>query len=153
MVSPALGRLTKFQRQSQSPAIIIANNYRRNQEFDESAAEWVTFKTLDSSSGGYTMCGAWYELVELGSSVVAHAMLRYYDDMFGWWDELLCELISGHRSGAMIFFRPQLHERWIRWFESETGESEAPYKLIGEAASFELQLRANGRGHPSAELA
>ena len=80
-------------------------------------------------------------------------MLAYYDDVGGWWDLLLCELLTGHTSGAWVLDRIDIHERWIGWFESEEGEAKAPCKLVGEAKTVELWMRKGGLGRDYAELA
>ena len=92
------------------------------------------------------------DLVDLGTGIVPHAILAYYDDFGGWWDELLCELLTGHRSGAAVMFRKDIHKRWIDWFENKEGEAEAPYKLVGEAARLERWMREGGQGRADAEL-
>jgi hypothetical protein len=145
---------TKLEEQSQSPTAIIANNQKRNQDFAEYSAAWGTYKdnTFSSNSQAYTLCGEYMDLVDLGAGIVPHAVLAYYDDDGGWWDELLCELLSGHRSGAFVFIRMDIHKRWIDWFESEEGDAEAPYKLVGEARRVEEYMRAGGLGHAHAEL-
>jgi hypothetical protein len=91
-------------------------------------------------------------LVELGKGIIPHAMLAYYDDLGGWWDELLCELMTGHKSGAPVFFREDIYRRWIDWFENKEGEAEAPYKLVGETARLEQWMREGGQGRAHAEL-
>jgi hypothetical protein len=145
---------TKLEEQSQSPTAIIANNQKRNQDFAEYSVGWATYKdnTFSSSSQSYLNCGEYMDLVDLGTGIVPHAVLAYYDDMGGWWDELLCELLSGHRSGAPLMIRNEIHKRWIDWFESEEGDAEAPYKLVGEAKRLELWMRAGGQGRAHAEL-
>jgi hypothetical protein len=146
---------TELEEQNHSPTAIIASNQRRNQDFAERSAIWETQKetTHSNNSQAYTMSGEYMYLAELGIGIVPHAMLAYYDDWGGWWDELLCELLSGHKSGAPVMFREDIHRRWIDWFENKEGEAEAPYKLVGGAASLELWMRAGGVGHPHAELA
>jgi hypothetical protein len=99
------------------------------------------------------MCFEYMDLIDLGMGIVPHAMLAYYDDMGGWWDELLCELLTGHKSGAWVFLRPDIHKRWIDWFENKEGEAEAPYKLGREAKRVELSMRDGGLGRDYAELA
>jgi hypothetical protein len=99
------------------------------------------------------MCGEYMDLLDLGPGIVSHAMLAYYNDAGGWWDELLCELLSGHKSGAPVMFRLDIHKRWIDWFESKDGDAEAPYKLVGESARMERLMREDGLGRPHAELA
>jgi hypothetical protein len=105
-----------------------------------------------STSLSWTVCDEYMDLMDLGMSIIPNAMLAYYDDFGGWWDELLCELVSGHKSGAPVMVRDKIYRRWIDWFENKEGETEAPYKLVGEAATLERLLRADGGGHPHAEL-
>jgi hypothetical protein len=146
--------LTKLGEQSQSPTSIIASNQQRNQDFAKYSANWETHKAnvWSSTSLGWTMCDEYMDLMDLGTSIIPNAMLAYYDDFGGWWDELLCELVSGHKSGAPVMVRDEIYRRWIDWFENKEGETEAPYKLVGEAATLERLLRADGGGHPHAEL-
>lgn len=129
---------TKLGEQSQSATAIIARNQQRNQDFAECSARWATHKatTHSSNSQAYTLCGEYMDLVDLGTGIVPHAMLAYYDDFAGWWDELLCELLTGHRSGAAVMFRKDIHKRWIDWFENEEGE----------AARMEGWMREGGQG-------
>lgn len=146
--------LNKLEEQSQSPTAIIASNQQRNQDFAECSASWATHKatTHSSNSQAYTLCGEYMDLVDLGTGIVPHAMLAYYDDFAGWWDKLLCELLTGHRSGAAVMFRKDVHKRWIDWFENKDGEAEAPYKLVGEVARVEGWMREGGQGRAHAEL-
>jgi hypothetical protein len=146
--------LTKFEEQSQSPTTIITNNQQRNEKFTAYSANWEKYKedTHSNTSRAYTLCGEYLFLVDLGIGIVPHAMLAYYDDMGGWWDLLLCELLTGHTSGAWIMDRVEIHKRWIAWFEREEGEAEAPYKLVGEAKKLELWMREGGQGRDYAEL-
>lgn len=104
------------------------------------------------SSSAFTNCDEYMDLLDLGKGIIPNAMLAYYDDFGGWWDELLCELVSGHKSGAIQMNRHENYLRWIDWFKNKGGETEAPYKLVGEAAQMERWMRAGGVGNPHAEL-
>lgn len=59
----------------------------------------------------------YWNLVDLGASIVTPVMLRYYQDPTGWWYDLLHELLHGERGAAPVIFKDVLFARWKMWFE------------------------------------
>lgn len=139
--------------QSLSPSEIVEKNYQRNQAFAKLRAEWDTWKDENSHFSiiaAYTGVEPYYQLLAMGPAIVAHCMLAHYEDPYGWWHELVCELICGHKWGASVK-RHEAQTCWTNWFEHKD-YLKAPYKLRGEQAEAELQLRLRGGGHDYAEF-
>lgn len=99
----------------------------------EAVKSWAEFKTQrrhQQSSFHFTEGDGYWTLTEMGPSIVAPAMLEYYNDQDGWWHELLHELIHGHTHSSAqataCFFKDTLFESWKDWFEHKDYD-DAPF--------------------------
>ncbi|KUI60876.1 hypothetical protein VP1G_08083 [Cytospora mali] len=103
-------------------ALIIDLNHERTLKFDRLATAWAEQQREHigaNNSSAYTVdCDAYWELVDLGPSIIANAMIEYAAAQDGWWHELLHEIVHGERGGG-TFFKPQLYEAWKDWFENK----------------------------------
>jgi len=95
-------------------------NLTRNTDVQDALDRWAEFRVQRQNySSSFHFCegeGYW-ALTTMGSSIIAQIMLEYYDDKYGWWHELLHELVHGRVSGAGVFFKDVLFEEWKNWFE------------------------------------
>lgn len=104
-------------------ALILERNLARNKAFDDHVALWREHleETAHSSSAAEKTEGdGYWNLVDEGTGIVLRLMLEYYEDPYGWWHELLHEVVHGEKSLSHIFYISDLFEQWKAWLE--TGE-------------------------------
>lgn len=92
----------------------------RNTAIRDALDRWAELRDQRQNySSSFHFCDGegYWALVAMGPSIIAQVMLEYYDDQFGWWHELLHELVHGRVSGAGVFFKDVLFEEWKDWFE------------------------------------
>ncbi|KAL1858309.1 hypothetical protein Daus18300_009927 [Diaporthe australafricana] len=101
-------------------ADIINMNLTRNTDVQDALDRWAELRVQRQNySSSFHFCDGegYWALTDMGSSIIAQAMVEYYDDKHGWWHELLHELVHGRVSGAGVFFKDALFEEWKDWFE------------------------------------
>ena len=62
------------------------------------------------------MCEEYWDLLEMGPSIIAHLMVEYYHNQGGYWYELLHEIIHGRKMGAYMVQKRPLFAAWCRFF-------------------------------------
>lgn len=69
----------------------------------------------------FTGCDEYAKLVELGDGIIAHAMLTYSEDPYGFWYELLYEAVHGpgEKSGLVTYVPLEHFAVWDEWFQNE----------------------------------
>ncbi|KUI66154.1 hypothetical protein VM1G_01883 [Cytospora mali] len=101
------------QDPEEQSAMIIDLNHERTLKFDRLVTAWVEQQRAHigaNNLSAYTVdCDAYWELVDLGPSIIANAMIEYAAEQDDWWHELLHEIVHGERGGG-TFFKPQLYE-------------------------------------------
>ena len=71
----------------------------------------------------FTDCQEYYDLLEMGPSIIAHLMVEYYYDQWGYWYQLLHEIIHGRKMGAHAVAKGPLFEAWCRSFNREHAQA------------------------------
>ena len=59
----------------------------------------------------------------MGPSIIAHLMVEYYHDPYGYWYQLLHEIIHGRKMLAHAVFKGPLFEAWCRSFNREHAQA------------------------------
>lgn len=89
--------------------MIIDLNHERTLKFNTLVAAWAEQQHEhigDNNSSAYTVdCDAYWELVDLGPSIIAYVMAEYAAEQDGWWHELLHELVHGQQGGGTFLRR------------------------------------------------
>lgn len=99
---------------------IVDMHSERSVQVKNALIAWAEFRFQRQhyqSSFHFTEGEAYWTLVDIGRGIIAPMMLEYYNDIGGWWHELLHELVHGKKSEAQIFFKPVLFAEWKDWFE------------------------------------
>jgi len=98
-------------------------------DFDIHVAEWkihCTRSSLSSNSCTYTNDPTFDAIVDMGKDfAMPLVMAEYSQDPYGWWHELMHELVHGRKSGANTFFKQALYEEWKEFFEARNGGAAA----------------------------
>jgi hypothetical protein len=109
---------------------ILAKNFQRNRDVRNAIADWYEHcerVSAYSSSGMYTSCDEYEQLLEYGANIVAHIMVEYKKKggpLF--WYELLHEIMWGHQTDLETIFMPMQYAMWLEWFEKKN-HSQAPH--------------------------
>ncbi|KAI1277940.1 hypothetical protein F5Y07DRAFT_362089 [Xylaria sp. FL0933] len=94
-------------------------NYQRNNMAEERVEAWKEVHRKDpfsSSHRAFTMCDEYFDLLEMGPSIIAHIMVAYYDNFMGEWFHLLHEMIDGHKFFAHAYCPGEIFQAWCCWF-------------------------------------
>jgi hypothetical protein len=75
---------------------------------------------FSSNSDDYLNHPSYDSLVHMGKSIIPLVTEKYAHDRAGWWHELLFENEFGRRSGADMFSKDDLFERWKTIYEEGT---------------------------------
>ncbi|RYP53063.1 hypothetical protein DL769_010570 [Monosporascus sp. CRB-8-3] len=106
---------------------IVELNYQRNKIVEARVEAWKKVhreNNLQSSSHAFTLCEEYFDLLEMGTSIIAPLMVEYYYNQGGYWWELLHEIIHGRKMGACMYQKPVLFEECRRFFnEGEHGQA------------------------------
>lgn len=76
--------------------------------------------SVSSHSDDYLNHQSYDSLVQMGRPIIPLVMEKYASDQAGWWHELLFEIEIGRRSGADIFSKDDLFEKWKAIYEEGT---------------------------------
>lgn len=125
---------------------IVELNYQRNQVFEERVAAWIEFHQahwVKSNSQYFTYCEEYWDLLEMGTSIIAPLMVEYERLQWGYWFHLLHELVHGHKLRAHSYQKPVLYDECVRWFIEGDHEdaplyvpTESDRKYIGSMEGF-----------------
>ncbi|RMZ92022.1 hypothetical protein DV736_g751, partial [Chaetothyriales sp. CBS 134916] len=97
---------------------IVELNCQRNKIVEEHVRSWKDYCEMNqtsSDSAVYTGCEPYWDLLEMGPSIIAHLMVEYYHSG-GFWFQLLHEIIHGRKMGAYMYQMYALFEAWCQWF-------------------------------------
>lgn len=111
---------------------IVELNHQRNTIFKERAEAWKEQNLenmVQSTSIVFTLCDEYFDLLEMGSSIIAHVMVEYYYDQGGWWYDLLHEIIHGHKMGGYMIQKPVLFEKCSQFFNEGEHDQAPKYTL------------------------
>ncbi|RMZ85731.1 hypothetical protein DV737_g440, partial [Chaetothyriales sp. CBS 132003] len=98
---------------------IVELNYQRNKIVNEHARAWKEHcqrSWLSSDSDVYTDGEAYWDLLDMGTSIIPHIMVEYHDDPGGFWFQLLHQIIHGRKMNAYMFQKRVLFELWCQFF-------------------------------------
>lgn len=98
---------------------------------EERVAAWKEYhreNSLQSNSAVFTNCEEYFDLLDMGTSIIAHMMVQYHIDPWGYWYKLLHDIIHGRKMGAYSYQKPVLFNECCRWFNE--GEHEQAPKYI-----------------------
>ncbi|KAI0013409.1 hypothetical protein F4779DRAFT_563510 [Xylariaceae sp. FL0662B] len=107
---------------------IVELNYQRNKIVEARIEAWKEIhqeNKLQSSSHAFTLCEEYFDLLEMGTSIIAPLMVEYYYNQEGYWWDLLHEITHGRKMGAIMYQKPVLFEGWRRFF-NEGEHDQAP---------------------------
>lgn len=114
-------------------------NYQRNQIFETRVQAWSQFHRdnwLRASSLAFTMTDEYFDLVDMGTSIIAPVMVSYYHWDWGYWWQLLHEIIHGRQVGAYSYQPGAIYEACVQWF-NEGDHADAPlYEQTQEDKRF-----------------
>ncbi|KAI0193457.1 hypothetical protein F4808DRAFT_442215 [Astrocystis sublimbata] len=109
---------------------IVELNYQRHEIFKQRAAAWQAYQDMhgrESSSYFFIWCDEFDDLLEMGQSIIAPAMVEYeHHDMF--WDTLLHRLLHGRDMDAVQWVPAAVFAWWCYYFEK--GEHHQAFKWI-----------------------
>ncbi|RMZ83628.1 hypothetical protein DV738_g1134, partial [Chaetothyriales sp. CBS 135597] len=104
---------------------IVELNYQRNMITGELIKAWDDHHAsnwLKSNTGCFIQCEPYWDLLEIGTSIIASIMVAYTQRPAGFWFELLHEIIHGRQMGAHMYQKKFIFQAWSQWFEE--GEQE-----------------------------
>lgn len=108
---------------------IVELGYQHNKVYDEYVRLWrehCESVRLTLSRAECCDCDEYEELREVGPVFIPHLMVKYSHARWGYWYELLHEIVHGRGMGAhAIFDRPNLIHFWADWLNGGEYE-EAP---------------------------
>lgn len=107
---------------------VVELNYQRNRVYEERVRAWIAYhheNMLESSSASFTLCDEYWDLLEMGTSIIAPLMVEYKHLYWGYWYQLLHEIVHGHQLWAHCYQKPVLRDACFAWF-NEGEHSEAP---------------------------
>lgn len=110
---------------------VVELNYERNKIAEERIEAWNEHhraNQLQSSSFAFTDCEEYFDLLEMGTSIIAHLMVAYFDGPYGYWWELLHEIVNGRRMGAYMYQKHVLFDECCQFFNE--GEHDQAPKYI-----------------------
>ena len=82
---------------------VVELNYQRNQIVDERIRAWREYheaNLLQSNSAFFTLCEEYWDLLEMGPSIIAPLMVEYYHHPRAYYYNLLHEIVHGRKLGA-----------------------------------------------------
>jgi hypothetical protein len=86
----------------------------------------------------WSLCEEYDDLLEMGTSIIAPLMVQYHNDKYGYWWELLHEIIFRRKTGAVEYWKDVLFENWAKYFNH--GEhDQAPEYILSD-----LERRVRG---------
>jgi hypothetical protein len=122
---------------------IVELNYQRNKIVEERVRAWNEHYDRNhmfySSTAMYTECEEYWDLLEMGPSIIAQLMVAYYHNEYGYWYELLHEIFHGRKMGAYMVQKGRLFEPWRRFF-NEDNDDQVPRYVPNEADRRILNL-------------
>lgn len=99
---------------------IIQLNHQRNIVYKERVRLWkehCQLYRLRGSAGTFTECEEYFDLLDMGPSIIAPLMVEYFnEDGAGYWYELLHEIVHGRKMGAYMVRRGVLFDECCRFF-------------------------------------
>lgn len=119
---------------------VVELNYQQNIVFEERVSAWIAYHQenwLQSSSFCFTLCEKYWDLLEMGTGIIAPLMVEYERLRWGYWFQLLHEIIHGRQLGAYSYQKGVLYEKCVSWF-NEGEHSEAPLYIPTELDRYLL---------------
>ncbi|KAK2593260.1 hypothetical protein QQS21_009025 [Conoideocrella luteorostrata] len=124
---------------------IVERNHQRNKIYEERIGLWKEYcweHRIHASCAICTGCEEYFDLVEMGSSIIAHLMVEYFHDRGGYWYELLHEIVHGRKMGAYMVQRDVLFEECRQFFNE--GEHDHAPKYIPNEWDIYIHTRKMG---------
>jgi hypothetical protein len=98
---------------------VVELNYQRNKIVEEQRRAWREHNernAVQSATAMFTHCEEYFDLLEMGPSIIGPIMMDYQGRKFNPYWELLHEIVHGHKMGAHAIFVEPLFETWLQWF-------------------------------------
>ncbi|KAI0147471.1 hypothetical protein GGR57DRAFT_476541 [Xylariaceae sp. FL1272] len=109
---------------------IVELNYERNQIADERVNAWkqyhADFQMFYSGSSSFTGVEGYYDLLEMGPSIIPQIMIAYHGHYMEYWYELLHEMIHGRKIGAYMLNHRLYHDECMQFFDGGIEHDQAP---------------------------
>ncbi|KAI9167798.1 hypothetical protein HJFPF1_03935 [Paramyrothecium foliicola] len=118
---------------------IVGLNSQRNKIFEERVKAWKEHcqrNWLQSNTYVFTSCEQYFDLLEIGTSIIAHLMVEYSHNPHGYWYQLLHEIVHDRRLGAHAVQRGVLFEQCCQFFNE--GEHDQAPKYIQSQLDREI---------------
>lgn len=113
-------------------------NYQRQRILEERVNAWKEHHELhqvQSNMSAFTLCEPYFDLREMGTSIIAPLMVEYYHMQWGYWFELLHEIIHGRKMGARCFQPGGMYDDCCEFF-NEGEHYQAPKYIPTEMDIF-----------------
>ncbi|GAW20233.1 hypothetical protein ANO14919_097320 [Xylariales sp. No.14919] len=98
---------------------VVELSYQRNRIAEERIEAWKQHhrrNQIQSDTYAFLGCEEYFDLLEMGPSIIAQLMVGYCDLKWGAWYELLHEINHGHQMGAHMVQKHVVFDVWCRWF-------------------------------------
>lgn len=115
---------------------IVELNYQRNKIYQERVGLWKEYCDMHRIRLSFSTCceasEEYYDLVEMGPSIIAPLMVEYPSDIAGYWYEVLHKIIHGRNMGAYMVQKGALYDAWYRFFNGGADYNRAPKYIPNE---------------------
>ncbi|KFG88008.1 hypothetical protein MANI_014741 [Metarhizium anisopliae] len=128
---------------------IVELNYKRNKMYQERVGLWKEYCDLHSIHASFSICcegsDEYYDLVEMGPSIIAPLMVEYLNDQGGYWYEVLHDIVHGRNMGAYMVQRDILFDECCQYFNGDVDYDQAPKYIPNEWDEFFVNHKMSPR--------
>ncbi|KJK80806.1 hypothetical protein H634G_03955 [Metarhizium anisopliae BRIP 53293] len=128
-----------------SYGVFLYNTMEKDAEYRGSPDEPLVSDEVLRRHGKFAICcegsDEYYDLVEMGPSIIAPLMVEYPSDIAGYWYEVLHKIIHSRNMGAYMVQKGALYDAWYRFFNGGADYDQAPLYIPNEWDEFILQRK------------